>query len=259
MNKRLRLASLALALGTTLAVPGISQAQSATPVYQNSESEAQRRSGGNEGIGELFSMIQRMQNEIRQLRGTVEEQQNQLDRLSRQSRERYVDLDQRILDVSDRMREAEASRERSASASAEPEKRIQPVAREYRQPTEAEKQDYAEIQKLIREDKDYDAAIDALYEFISEYPEGDLTVNAYYWLGEVYLVKPQYEQARQAFSIVATRYADHRKAADALYKLGVALDELDEDDDARRRMEQVIEDYPGTKAASLAEVFLESR
>lgn len=259
MIKRMRFVPPALMMGCALAFPGISLAQSATPVYQTSESEAQRRSGGNEGIGELFSMIQRMQNEIRDLRGTVEEQQNQLDRLSRQSRERYVDLDQRILDVSDQMREAQAARESAASQAEQPEQRAKPVSREYRQPTEAEKQDYAAIQKLIREDKDYDAAIDALYEFISEYPEGDLTVNAYYWLGEVYLVKPQYEQARQAFSIVATRYADHRKAADALYKLGVANDELDEDDEARRRMEQVIEDYPGTQAASLAEKFLESR
>lgn len=83
-------------------------------------------------------------------------------------------------------------------------------------------------------------------------------MNAYYWLGEVYLVKPQLEQARQAFSIVATRYADHRKAPDAVYKLGVTLDRLDEKSEARRQMEQVVNDYPKSEAAQLAKKYLGS-
>ena len=90
------------------------------------------------------------------------------------------------------------------------------------------------------------------------YPEGDLTVNAYYWLGEVYLAKPQLEQARQAFTIVATRYSDHRKAPDAVYKLGVTLDRLGEKDEARRRMTSVVEQYPDSGAAELAKKYLDS-
>ncbi|MBS3805525.1 MAG: tol-pal system protein YbgF, partial [Oleiphilaceae bacterium] len=130
--------------------------------------------------------------------------------------------------------------------------------KDYRAPTEKERDAYQAIQTLIREDKDYDAAIDGIYDFLSEYPEGDLTVNAYYWLGEVYLVKPQLEQAKQAFTIVATRYPDHRKAPDAAYKLGVSYDRLDEKQKAEAQMRSVVQDYPQTKAAELARTYLGS-
>lgn len=121
-----------------------------------------------------------------------------------------------------------------------------------------EQKDYNAILDLIRKQKAYDQAISRLYEFIDRYPEGDLTVNAYYWLGEVYLAKPQLEQAKQAFTIVATRYPDHRKAPDALYKLGVTLDRLGSREDARRYMERVTREYPDSGAAGLAKKFLSS-
>ena len=73
------------------------------------------------------------------------------------------------------------------------------------------------------------------------------------------LVKLQLEQAKQAFTIVATRFADHRKAPDAVYKLGVTHDRLGEKEQARRSMQTVIDDYPSSSAADLARKFLESQ
>ena len=117
---------------------------------------------------------------------------------------------------------------------------------------------YGEVLFSRRYEKDGSLA-DTFYAAKSEhFPEGDLTVNAYYWLGEVYLAKPQLEQARQAFTIVATRYSDHRKAPDAVYKLGVTLDRLGEKDEARRRMSSVVEQYPDSGAAELAQKYLDS-
>lgn len=238
-----------------LSLAGSALAQSTAPVFQNNQSEAQRRSGGSQANAELFFMIEQLQGEVRRLQGELEEQRNQLNRLSNQSRERYIDLDQRLLEVSER---AQSTPKAATPATSEVGSGVKPVVREYRQPTDKEKQAYQKIQALIHQDKDYDAAIDGLYTFISDYPEGDLTVNAYYWLGEVYLVKPQLEQAKQAFTIVATRFSDHRKAADAVYKLGITYDRLNETAEAVKRMQVVVSDYSGTKAASLAEQYLQS-
>jgi len=231
------------------------------PVQAQSSTTPQRSSAGNQATAELFYMIQQLQQEVRRLQGQVEEQQHMITRLQEQGRDRYIDLDQRILDLSEKM----ASRPEPAPASASAASAASGAAggqavetREYRQPDAEERKAYNEIQDLIRNQKAYDEAITRLYEFIDKYPEGDLTVNAYYWLGEVYLVKPQLEQAKQAFTIVATRFPDHRKAPDAVYKLGVTLDRLGESDEARRRMQSVVDDYPDSSAAELAKKFLSS-
>ena len=245
MRKQL-MATVLIPLGLGLA--GVVQAQSSNVSSQSS--------------AELFYMIQQLQGDVRRLQGRVEEQQHEINRLQQQGRDRYVDLDQRILDLSKaieaRPEPAAASSGGASDASggsgSQP---VQPV-KVYWSPEADEKQAYDEIIRLIRNDKDYDAAISRLYDFVDKYPEGDLTVNAYYWLGEVYLAKPQPEQAKQAFTIVATRYSDHRKAPDAVYKLGVALDRLGEKDEAVRRMQSVVDRYPQSSAADLAKKYLDS-
>lgn len=238
-----------------LSLVGSALAQTATPSYQDGRSPAPRNVGGGEANMELLHMLEQLQREVSQLRGQLEEQRNQLDRLSQQSRNRYIDLDQRILGLSEKLNQQEpAAAEVAPVPTAE-----RPVPRDYRAPSEEERQAYQHVQKLIREDKDYDTAIGELYDFIGKYPEGDLTVNAYYWLGEVYLVKPQLEQAKQAFTIVASRYADHRKAPDAAYKLGITLDKMGETEQARQQMNAVIRDYPDSGAAALAKQFLAAK
>ncbi|MEX0604156.1 MAG: tol-pal system protein YbgF [Marinobacter sp.] len=239
-----------------LSLSGCAVAQSSAPGSQSAQPEPRQQAGASQANAELFFMIEQLQGEVRRLQGELEEQRNQLNRLSNQSKERYIDLDQRLLNVSERLQAAPAPTD-SSSADA-PESNIQPITREYRQPTAFERESYQKIQTLIR-DGNYDAAIDGIYSFISDYPEGDLTVNAYYWLGEVYLVKPQLEQAKQAFTIVATRFSDHRKAADAVYKLGVTFDRLNEKADAVRQMERVVSTYPASNAASLAKEYLDKR
>ncbi len=253
--RKILMATVLIPLGLGLA--GSVQAQSSSPAFQNNSSEAQRKAANNsQASAELFYMIQQLQQTIRELQGRVEEQGHQIDRLQRQGRDRYVDLDQRILDLSKAMEaRADNAVEAAQNADSEDAGRLQP-ARVYRSPEPEEQKVYNDIISLIRDDKAFDTAIGRLYEFIDEYPEGDLTVNAYYWLGEVYLAKPQLEQAKQAFTIVATRYADHRKAPDAIYKLGVALDRLGENEAADRRMQSVMETYPDSGAADLAREFL---
>src|SRR5690606_37500014 len=62
--------------------------------------EAQRKAGNNQATAELFYMIQQLQSDVRRLQGRVEEQQHEISKLQQQGRDRYVDLDQRILDMS---------------------------------------------------------------------------------------------------------------------------------------------------------------
>ncbi|MBQ0764649.1 tol-pal system protein YbgF [Marinobacter psychrophilus] len=251
MTKKL-MAAATLLLAVTQA--GVVLAQSSTPAFQNNTSEASRQAGNNQASAELFYMLQQLQGDVRRLQGEVEEQRHLVDRLEQQGRDRYIDLDQRILKLTAAQQQAQAA------ASAAPAPAAASVqAKDYRQPSAEESKAYNGIVDLIRNQKKYDQAITQIYEFLDTYPEGDLTVNAYYWLGEVYLVKPQLEQAKQAFSIVATRFADHRKAPDSTYKLGVTLDRLNEKEEASRRMQTVVKNYPDSSAAKLAQSYLDGQ
>ena len=241
-----------VALSLAFGQAGEVLAQSSTPAYQNTVSAAQSKSANNQATAELFYMIQQLQSDVRRLQGEVEEQKHLITRLQKQGRDRYIDLDQRILELTEKNRVSEATPAVAPQESKTP----GTAMKSYRQPDAEELKTYQEIQDLILSKKQYDVAIGRLYDFIDKYPDGDLAVNAYYWLGEVYLVKPQLEQAKQAFTIVATRYPDHRKAPDAVYKLGVSLDRLGEHQEAVRRMESVVQAYPGTRAAGLAQDYL---
>jgi tol-pal system protein YbgF len=218
------------------------------------------RSGSGAGGGsstELFFMLEELRQEIQQLRGQVEETSHELDRLNRQSRQRYVDLDQRLVDLSSRVAELEDASGNANSGESNSDSNAdsgnssgKQGSVSYRQPGEEERKDYASIQNLIQNEKDFDAAIDEIYQFLDQYPEGDLTVNAYYWLGELYLSQESYEQARQAFTIVTSRHQSHRKAADAQFKLAVTHDRADNPEKARNALERLQSEYPETESAA---------
>lgn len=252
-----------LLAGVLLSLCGSAVAQS-VPTFQSG-------SGGNanQAASELFFMVEQLRDEVRDLRGTVEEQQYRIEQLSKQSRDRYVDLDGRLLEVSGRVTELEEGAQGAAGVPAATPGASGPANQDasgpgpggseepvkFRQPNDFELKTYQSIQEKIRA-RSYSSAINDLYQFISDYPEGDLTVNAYYWLGEVYLAESELDQARQAFTIVTARFPEHRKAADGLYKLGIVQDRLNEKAEARATMKSVLERYPQSDAAGLARSYL---
>lgn len=241
------------------------------PAYQNQQNEAGSSSSpasASSGNAALYDMIQQLQQEVRQLNGQLEEQQHRLSQLEAQSKSRYIDLDQRILDLNKKVAGITSAATAPAGSTSGPSAsapggasansaQTQGGKGHYAPPSAAEQKEYEAIRGLI-EAKKYDQAIDRLFQFLSKYSKGDLTVNAYYWLGEVYLAQGQLEQAQQAFTIVSTRYSDHRKAPDALYKLAVILQRQKKTQDAENTLQQVISTYPGSHAAGLAKKDLAS-
>lgn len=247
--RNLLLAGVLLALGSAVSAQSVPAFQSGTDGTRN------------QAASELFFMVEQLREEVRTLRGKVEEQQHQIGKLSTQGRDRYVDLDGRLLELSKRLSTLEdagsalAANPSPTGAGATQSNPGDASAKSFRQPNDFEQKTYSAIQEKIRA-KQYTTAIDELYEFIAAYPEGDLTVNAYYWLGELYLAESEPDQARQAFTIVTARFPEHRKAADALYKLGIAQQRLSQNAEARETMRSVQQRYPGSNAAELAKEFL---
>src|SRR5690554_349415 len=93
----------AVVLPFAFAQAGVVLAQSATPAFQNSASETQRKANNSQATAELFYMIQQLQGEVQRLQGEVEEQKHLIKGLQQQGRDRYIDLGQRILDLSEKL------------------------------------------------------------------------------------------------------------------------------------------------------------
>lgn len=210
-------------------------------------------SGGGRGdveadaAGVLFGRLQDLEQEVMMLRGVVESQQQTIQRLEREQRERYLDLDRRLARVT-------GTEPSGATGAANP----GTTSEGGEAAGDDERSAYERAFALTR-DRRFEEAIPAFRDLIERYPDGQYVPNAWYWLGELYLAlpEPELEEARQAFVQVERRFPDHRKVPDALYKLGLVHDQLGEPEKARSYLNRVLEEYPDSSAARLAKSLLE--
>ncbi|AYC32190.1 tol-pal system protein YbgF [Pseudomonas cavernae] len=202
--------------------------------------------------GELFMQLQQLQDEVARLRGMVEEQQNEIQRLKQESLERYQDLDSRLSGGA-----AAASQNSSAAGAVNANGAPTTPANQASASSEPgdpakEKLYYDAAFDLIKA-KDFEKASQAFSAFLRKYPNSQYAGNAQYWLGEVNLAKGDLQAAGQAFAKVSQAYPQHAKVPDSLYKLADVEQRLGHTDKAKGILQQVIAQYPGSSAAQLAQ------
>ncbi|WP_027909636.1 tol-pal system protein YbgF [Pseudomonas sp. URMO17WK12:I4] len=202
--------------------------------------------------GMLFSQLQQMQQDIAQLRGMLEEQQNDIQRLKKESLERYQDLDKRLSSgPATQNSQAAGASSGAGGATAGAGEAGQQASGEPADPAK-EKLFYDAAFDLIKA-KDFDKASQAFAAFLRRYPSSQYAGNAQYWLGEVNLAKGDLQGASQAFAKVSQAYPQHSKVPDSLYKLADVEIRMGNNDKAKSTLQQVIAQYPGTSAAQLAQ------
>ena len=236
------------------------------PVFAQTDSSREQ-------MVDLVLQIQELQDEVRMLRGQLEEQAHLIDSLKSRQRDQYLDLDQRISELSSvrsatiaapatsyippaedvpeiRSGEREAS---SVTSLATP----QTSARTAAANPESEQQMYDKAFKALKELRYADAA-EEFQAFMDTYPQSELADNAQYWLGESYYVTRNYEIALEAFQGLMDNYPQSLKVPDSLLKVGYTHYELKQWELARSALTQVQEQYPNTTVARLAENRLRS-
>jgi tol-pal system protein YbgF len=171
---------------------------------------------------ELLTMVETMQQEIAELRGTVEEQNHKIEILQKQQQQRYLDLDKRMseLMLNPATKPVESSVEGVLPAD----------------------DLYAKAMSLIKK-KDFSNALVQLDLFAKTYPNHKLAANAFYWSGEVQLAEGNYALAISQFKQVVENHSEHSKAADSHYKLAVAHDRNGETEKAKQILNTVIKVY----------------
>lgn len=195
--------------------------------------------------GELFYQLQILQEEVRMLRGQLEQQGHQLSQLKAQSMERYIDLDRRIGQGGAVNTGAPVTDEAAAVVASTV--KSQP----------GEKAAYDVAYGKIRA-KDLTGALKAFQTFMLDFPDGKYAPNSFYWLGELYLVvEPvDLEAARQSFTQLLELYPAHSKAPDAIYKLAKVYQLKGNKDKARSWLDKVIAEHASSSAAGRAKEML---
>ena len=104
----------------------------------------------------------------------------------------------------------------------------------------------------------YELAIAGFQEYIERYPSTDLSDNAQYWIGESHFSERKFDDAIRDFDALLKRWPQSDKAAGALLKKGLALQELNRKPEAVVALQYVIHEYPGSDEARLARQRLNS-
>jgi tol-pal system protein YbgF len=233
-------------------------------------------------VANLVIEVQELQDEVRTLRGQIEEQNQELENLKRRQRDQYLDLDQRISDMRNSqpvmpsgavmVSPGSTSQAPGVSPSADvPEVRPpmdtqseisgigQPQVESRAAPVsaEAEKAAYDQAFQALKELRYADAAED-FQSFLDRFPNSEYSDNAQYWLGESYYVTRNYDIALRAFQDLLDNFPGSTKAPDALLKIGYTHYELEQWDSARAALTQVQELYPDSTLSRLAENRLRS-
>lgn len=189
---------------------------------------------------QLQSSLQDLHEELQTLRGMVEVQQFELQKLKDLQQQQYADLDQRIkTGVSATAPAAQLGTTVKAPAGV-------PGA-----VSDAETKQYEAAYVMLTEQK-YSAAIPALQAYIQDYPNGQYIASAYYWLGETQTIADDLDDAKKAFQTVIDKYPNSPKVVDASLKLAMVYEDGGQYDKALQLFEDVKQKYPNTPQAKLA-------
>lgn len=202
------------------------------------------------GQADLFYQLQTLQQEVLELRGMLEEQAHELKRLKQQRLDDYVGFDRRLSALIG----ADGDQQSSVTAPAGSSSVAASTPAAGNQPQIDEVQSYRSAIDLVLRKKDYSQAILGFQDYLRNFPSGRYAPNSQYWLGEIFLLQGNLEQARSWFSRLLNEYSDHAKAADAAYKLGTVYHKLGDIEKAKQLLKQVASG--NSNAARLATSYL---
>lgn len=229
---------------------------------------------------ELMQKNQQLENDVRTLRGQLEEQSNDIEQLKKDLSNRYTDLDQRLellnqkVDPESAPSDNPANSDTPATASTEAStvdnkvvnaapistsSTTPPSQPEAPQPPSQNQSNPVELEKAA-----YTVALDAykqggakkaiapMQNFIKNHPNSVYTGNAYFWLAEFNLATDpvNYNEAKKNYNVVATRYPNSSKAPRALYQLYSIAKDVDKNAaSANQYKTKILSQYPKSEEA----------
>jgi tol-pal system protein YbgF len=194
----------------------------------------------NQSLLDLSNQVETLRSDVRAMRNDIDMLNHSLELTRKQQHDLYADLDERLKSMELRGPGGGAG---AGAANGEP--------------ADAEKASYQAAFDLLKSAQ-YDRAVTAFRSHLSTYPNGPLSDNAQYWLGEAYYVDKSFAEALSAFQRVVDNFPASRKVPDALLKIGYCDYELKDFAGARSALARVTSRFPDSPAAHLAQQRLDA-
>lgn len=275
LNSRFKLTSglKLLAIISFATTPVFAQQPLLTPIAQTGDKQTQLEARiqrleqvfENQILREMIQNMEQLQVEMRDLRGELELQRYEIERMQSRQRDLYQDTDRRLREIELGGAVAGAQSSLPTSPSVTSPNRpttAAPAAKPTAQPTSpatgsptaegGEKQAYQAAFELLKTSQ-YQQASNAFVAFIKRYPNGRYTANAQYWLGEVSFVSKAFEQALKQFRVVVDNFPSSPKVPDAQLKIGFVYYEMSKWPEAYKTLQAVVASYPNSSVARLAQ------
>lgn len=210
----------------------------------------------------LLQEVELLKAEVAKLRGQAEVQIHQMDTLGKRQNDLYIDLDQRLSDLSKAAKPAPSAAAPvapSAVAPTVPSTATPPAAPSPGTAASAapgldplvESRVYEASLAHFREGN-YAGAIAGFKGFVKAYPDSALAPNAQYWIGYSYYALKDYKSALAHQQKLVAAYPTNSKVPDALLNIASSMIALDDLANARKTLEELVAKHPGTNAATLA-------
>ena len=188
---------------------------------------------------ELSQQIERVRQEVMQLRGQVEVLGNDNQAAAKRAQAMYLDLDTRLKRL-----------EQPAAASVAP----APVVGDAKPAvgaSDAETRAYEAAQQQ-RRIGNYQGAIAGFQAFLAQYPRSPLAHRAQYWIGDSQYNLRDFKGAIASQQKLIATYSDSASVPDALVNIASSQIELGDSAAARKTLDGVVTRYPTSDAAEKA-------
>ena len=220
--------------------------------------------------GQMQVRFSQIDEEIRQIRGLIEQTQFQNKQTADELKKLSDDVDYRLRALEQKQTEAAAAAT-AAAATPTPAPSAEPVYEPTTAAAEAKpakpgpvsapdaaagnfadsNAHYNYAFKLLNEKK-YPEAAASFDQFVKKYPSDPLTANAYFWLGESQYARNDYTRAAESFRKGFEVNPDGQKAPDNLYKLAMSLAQIKRKTEACVVLNQVVTKYAETAPRTVA-------
>jgi len=240
-----------LKLSTSLALAGLFGLATLTSRSGASQTLAELQGKvdrNNQQVAEAINAMNEIRQDFRSVKGTLENS----DYLRKESERVYLDLDQRVSGLEDRIGQLhnllkDLSAKLSAPSAAAP--GAVPAA------ATVSAQEVSDFQSLLNltNARDYRNAASGFMGFLKKYPKSELNGSAQYWIAESFYSMGDYAKSISEFQILATKYPQNPRAKEAVYKQGLSFQKLNKAGEAKLFYQKVISAYPGSAEAYLAQ------
>lgn len=202
-----------------------------------------RLSGMEDQLREMRGMIEQNQNEVRKIAENFERFQKDTEfRLSQQPATPMAAAPTAQGGAVQNLAAATAPEPAEAAPMAE-QKKTPPSQLKTNFPTPRDHYNYAF--RLLNQTQ-YEQAATSFDDFAAKYPKDPLVGNAFYWGGETYYIRRDYTTAADYFRKGYEAMPEGPKAADNLYKLALSLNALDRGKEACVVLQQVVAKFKKT-------------